>query len=115
MKNNTSCKNCISLFSMTMPDEKIISWCAEKENDINVDTDKCDKYVCMTNADVIRDMSDEQLAELMDNSLEYFNCNVCEFRMSIEDSEDIDTGCDMYSCKPYILKWLQKEVDDNDD
>lgn len=27
-KNNTSCKNCISLFAMTMPDNKIIFWCA---------------------------------------------------------------------------------------
>lgn len=111
-KNNTSCKNCISLFAMTMPDNKIISWCAEKEKNINIDTDRCDVYICMTNADVIRNMSDEQLAELMDNSLDYFNCEMCEFRTPNNNDE---TGCSGKNCKQYILKWLKEEVKDNDD
>lgn len=111
-KNNTSCKNCIYLFPMTMPDEKIIYWCEEKEKNINVDTDICNEYICMTNADVIRDMSDEQLAELMDNSLDYFNCEMCEFR--IPNNSD-GTGCNGQNCKQYILKWLKSKVTDDDE
>lgn len=57
-----------------------------------------------TNADRIRSMTDEELAELMNNSLDYFNCDMCKFR---ERKEGFCTG---NHCKDYILKWLTTEV-----
>lgn len=57
----------------------------------------------MTNADRIRSMTDEELAKLMDESTEYFNCDECEFRRL----DDCGTSL---LCQRHILKWLKQEV-----
>lgn len=54
-----------------------------------------------TNADKIRSMTDEELAQLMDNSLNYFNCDMCEFYVP---------HCNGEHCQEYILKWLKSEI-----
>lgn len=56
-----------------------------------------------TNADRIRSMSDEELAELMDKATDYFNCDECEFR----HLDDCGTSL---LCQRHILKWLQEEI-----
>ena len=59
----------------------------------------------MTNADKIRNMSEEELAKLMNSSMDYFNCDMCEFR--------VDHGwCEGESCLKYILKWLKEEANE---
>ena len=98
-----TCKNCIYLFEMTMPDENVVYWCSEKESDINMEDDRCNKYKCMTNADRIRDMTDEELAMLMDTATDYFNCDECEFR----HLDDCGTNL---LCQRHILKWLREEI-----
>lgn len=56
-----------------------------------------------TNADKIRSMTDEELAKLMDEATDYFNCDECEFR-HLDD-------CGMsHLCQKHILKWLKSEV-----
>lgn len=54
----------------------------------------------MTNGDKIRSMTDQELARLLDNSLEFFSCDECE-------KENNDIGCD--DCEAWILKFLQKD------
>lgn len=54
----------------------------------------------MTNADRIRNMSNEELALLMDDSVDFFNCSVCSH---IPDNHCRD------DCFPYIKKWLESE------
>ena len=63
---------------------------------------QCEKQ--MTNADRIRSMSDEELADLMDNSVDYFDCDNCEFR-----NDDVMCGTNK-GCQTHILRWLKMEV-----
>lgn len=74
--------------------------------DVEAERD-CIEYECMTNADIIRRMSDEELAELMDNAGDFFLCDICEFREPNEYGE----GCIGRGCKDYILKWLKTEIE----
>lgn len=62
---------------------------------------QCEKP--MTNADRIRSMTDEELAKLMDEATDYFNCDECEFR----HLDDCGTSL---LCQRHILKWLKQEV-----
>lgn len=57
-----------------------------------------------TNADRIRSMTDEELADLMDNSVDYFDCDNCEFR-----NDDVMCGTNK-GCQTHILRWLKMEV-----
>lgn len=55
----------------------------------------------MTNADRIRNMSDEELACLIDDSKVFFSCDEC-------DKSRPHGYCD--DCKDWILRFLQKDV-----
>lgn len=58
----------------------------------------------MTNADKIRNMSNDELALLIDDSIQYFNCDKC-------DKEDGgDSSCrNEGECFRHIKKWLESE------
>ena len=63
----------------------------------------------MTNADRIRQMTDEELAEWLDN---VSGCGVCvlnegKYRYSG------DHCAHEYECIPYIEKWLKQEVSED--
>lgn len=65
----------------------------------------------MTNADKIRSMTDEQLADWLlklfgDNEL---YCEVCVF---CYDCECVSPSG--YACRDAAIKWLQEETKDND-
>lgn len=105
------CKNCIHLINcvdFSFDGEKEYKWCPVKKDnpDIEVERD-CMDYECMTNADRIRLMSDEELAILMDTATDYFNCDECEFR----HLDDCGTSL---LCQRHILKWLKQEADENE-
>lgn len=55
----------------------------------------------MTNADRIRNMTDEELANLLDDSLIFFSCGECE--------KDTD-GSYCTDCKDWILRYLKKDA-----
>lgn len=55
----------------------------------------------LTNADRIRAMTDEELAELLRDE----QCNACDWQGN-------DCG-DEAQCKADVLKWLKQECDDN--
>lgn len=59
----------------------------------------------MTNADRIRNMTDEELASLLDDSLIFFSCNECEKDMP-------DKSSDLYctDCKDWILRFLKRNA-----
>lgn len=64
-----------------------------------------------TNADRIRSMSSEELAEFIinncDNPISEKNEDMCDY---CEKYEDEATECDREGCKKAIVKWLQSEV-----
>lgn len=56
-----------------------------------------------TNADRIRALSDEELADLISDPVTYsFNCGMCP--------ADPQFGSCVHKCKPHILAWLKSEV-----
>lgn len=54
----------------------------------------------MTNADRIRNMTDEQLAEMFNDNTYVFNCDVCKF---------YKYHCDCKKCQDGALEWLKLE------
>ena len=58
----------------------------------------------MTNADKIRQMSNDELAELMDDPFNVFSCNDCKNQTYTYD-------CDG-PCLEWIKKWLNEEYTD---
>lgn len=67
-----------------------------------IDGEMYEKTV-ITNGDRIRSMTDEELAKLMDEATDYFNCDECEFR----HSDDCGTSL---LFQRHILKWLKSEI-----
>lgn len=56
-----------------------------------------------TNADRIRAMTDEELADLISDPVTYsFNCGMCPANPQF--------GSCVHRCKPHILEWLKSEV-----
>lgn len=65
--------------------------------------EKHHKQKPQTNADAIRAMSDEELADLISDPVTYsFNCGMCPANPQF--------GSCVHRCKPHILKWLKSEV-----
>ena len=89
------CKNCNNLYNMTdITGENICNWCPKINDSVDIEIDReCDKYDGMTNADRIRNMTDEELAE-------YFS----DLIKDTQEHEYCDDVSDW-------LDWLQKEVE----
>ncbi len=60
----------------------------------------------MTNGERIRNMTDEELAEWLDNEAS-FTCNIC-----IRENEK--SSCADYMCVEGVAKWLKQEVQKDD-
>lgn len=56
-----------------------------------------------TNADRIRQMTDEEIAEWF---TPYMRCSIC-------DKKDKPRGCDWNKCKKYALAYMKKEVSED--
>ena len=61
---------------------------------------QCEKPI--TNADRIRNMSDEELADILFDD--------CTIKMGLETCKYLD--CDGHDCKKCVLEWLQSEVEE---
>ena len=61
------CKNCNNLYNLSGGDNGIVSkWCFKINDCPDIEAERtCDKYVSMTNADRIRDMTDEELSNFL--------------------------------------------------
>ena len=67
----------------------------------------CEKEpLIITNADRIRSMSDEELAEFINTDFGAFNCSDCEEPVN-------EYGSCTGNCKKLYLKWLSSEVEDD--
>ena len=61
-----------------------------------------EQFEPMTNADRIRNMSDEELADIIFDD--------CTIKMGLETCKYLD--CDGHDCKKCVLEWLQSEVEE---
>lgn len=93
------CKNCNNLHILTdLKDEVIGKWCPNINDypDIEIER-KCKCYNSMTNADKIRNMSDEELA--------WFLCKVkADYQWVNQEYPNEENGGEWE-------EWLQKEVE----
>lgn len=92
------CKKCRYL----LKDKDGYNWCPNKLDDPDVELLRnCEWYVVKTNADRIRSMSDEELAELLRDT----QCNSCAWQGNDCDYAD--------ECKAEKLEMLKQECDEN--
>ena len=97
------CKGC--KYQYCSPESKECMGC--KQNSV-------DKYKRMTQADRIRAMSGEELAEFIinncDNPISQKNDDMCDYCEKYEDEKTAE--CDREGCKKAIVKWLRSEVEE---
>lgn len=97
------CRNCVYNISNKENDETY-SWCVVKNNNLDIDDEReCENYLCMTNGDRIRSMTDEELAEFIKDLSEHCLAGIGEVNCSNQIT------CE--NCKITAMKWLQKEVE----
>lgn len=106
------CKNCKNLYCAEVVFKhgtSAIPWCSVDDEDIEDigEERECFNFECMSNADKIRSMTDEELAEFLGTRLDA--TGLCE---------NLEDGC-WYTCETrecgydearLILKWLKSEV-----
>ena len=92
MAKCTNCNNLIDLSDITSGSEKKFKWCPIKNDNLDIEAERdCSSYQAMTNADRIRNMTDEELAEF----LERFGT--------------FNQPCNLSVGEP--LKWLKSQVE----
>lgn len=102
------CKNCKKLNHILNSGVSVGRWCVEKSDSPDIERERiCDKYVPKTNADRIRNMTDEELAKFLGETV----CEAGENMFYCSDYENTE-HCIGHSCKECggYLKWLKSEV-----
>ena len=100
------CKNCQNIYNLSDENDVIVGkWCPKISDSPDIERDReCEHYKPMTNADRIRNMTDEELADfLTGDALRVINCCDC-------DEPESEYGSCIGDCKNPWLKWLQAEV-----
>lgn len=107
------CKNCKNLWNVYNTEEKeYYKWCPEKEDCMDTELERtCDRYIAGTNADRIRAISDEELADF----LYKFNdideqVGFCTNKKSCIDWLEKEDTIPEKWCKECLLNWLKSEV-----
>lgn len=97
------CKNCNNLYNLSDENDVIVGkWCPKINDSPDLEMERdCEHFKCLTNADRIRSMTDEELAELL-----------CLYDACVTCSHDGRT-CNTMNCDEIGLtkKWLQSEVE----
>lgn len=95
------CKNCKNLDHIMNGGVSVGRWCLKKSDSPDIGRDReCNDFKCMTNADRIRNMTDEELAEFL---CEYNACYLCKHN---------DQTCNSKVCDEIGIteSWLKSEV-----
>ena len=101
------CKNCNNLIGKYIPHQKkSMDWCDYITDSPDTELDReCDFFKPETNADRIRNMTDEELAEFWENKCDkVIDCKFCEEPIN-------EYGSCTGQCRNEFLRWLQKEVE----
>lgn len=99
------CKNCTNLYNLSDENDVVVGKLCLKICD-SPDEEaerKCGYYKCMTQAERIRSMSDEELAEFI---RELNECCLAGAGMV-----DCSNNPDCIDCKGVVLEWLQSKVE----
>lgn len=103
------CKNCQNIYNLSDENDVIVGkWCPKISDSPDIERDReCEHYKPMTNADRIRNMTDEELAEWIHNishDNEAEEPNVCIYDLD-QEKEIV-----LYDSYGDLLEWLQAEV-----
>ena len=101
------CKNCIHLMDCVdigTNGEDEYKWCPVKNDSPDIESERdCDEFECMTNADRIRSMTDEELANFIAYGISWREiCKVCGYNCENNETDKCASGA---------LKWLQMEIE----
>lgn len=98
-----TCLNCKHNKILRMQDNsKERHWCIVQENRKSINYAKeCEFYVPKTNADKIRSMTDEELAEFFFEPNQEF-CIKCKY---------LGSDCDGLYCNESMLEWLKQTAE----
>ena len=90
------CKNCTNLYNLSDENDMIVGkWCPKINDSPDLEAEReCRNYKCMTQADCIRSMSDEELAEFLTHA------------------ETLGYNDSSVSGKLEMIEWLQSEVEE---
>lgn len=99
------CKNCTNLYNLSDDNDVIVGkWCPKVNDSPDTENERdCENYKCMTQGDRIRSMSDEELAQFIE-------------QISVDSIDTISFGTkdyeEIWEHKETALKWLQSEVEE---
>lgn len=98
------CKNCNNLYNLSNKDDVIVGkWCPKINDSPHLDMEReCEHYKAMTNADRIRSMTDEELANLFDE---------VETGSFLADKYPCSECTEKINCDVCFLEWLRAESD----
>ncbi len=98
------CLNCKNLgWGEEYPGKKFFGWCKEVRDAPELDREReCEHFVQATNADDIRRMSDEELADLL------AIWNFCSYACPQQCSDKPFGGKGPENCKEQALRWLRQ-------
>ena len=99
------CKNCKKLEKIRIGHLHSYKWCPVINDNPDVECDRdCYEYECMTNADRIRSMTDEELAGFLSCDCDdVINCKDCKEPVN-------EYGSCSGLCRYEYLRWLKSEV-----
>lgn len=98
------CKNCTRLYRAYDEKNEVLigKWCDKVFDCPDVEEEReCIHYKCMTNADRIRRMTDEELADFIACISHY--CDGGQYMVTID-------GVNMNDYKNEIMEWLQEDT-----
>lgn len=109
------CKNCTNLYNLSDENDVIAGkWCPKTNDSPDVEAEReCGYYKRMTQADRIRYMSEEELADIL-YSFQNLEDKV-KFCMNKDSCTDILDGGDVIPddmCKQCLLEYLHSEVEE---
>jgi len=97
------CRNCKCNGFLTDDDGEQFSWCNRFGDNLDIDEERyCSGYTPATNADRIRAMTDEELAELLSNISGCDECEELHGMMMCERTPE-------KHCNECWLDWLKRE------
>ena len=96
------CKNCTNLYNMSNENDEIVGkWCPKTNDSPDVESEReCRHYKCMTQADRIRSMNDEELLDF-----------ICSIETYDEGSVKTIEGGSALCSVTDVENWLQSEVE----
>jgi hypothetical protein len=106
------CKNCKRLDNIMNNGKSVGKWCTAKSDSPDIERERsCEHYEPMSNADRIRSLTDQQLADEMLKFTDVCEqINFCHNDQMCNDTLDRGELIEKEMCKKCLMNWLGKEV-----